>query len=322
MTDRRRALQGLCATLLLGGGGQGLATTYPSRPVRLIVGFAPGGANDISARLFAEQFQRALKQPFVVENRAGANSIIAAEQAARAANDGYTLFAAGLGALTVNPALHAKLPYDPVNDFELIGEMGYFPFLLVARSDLAAADVPSLVALGRKADGLTHGVGSEAFRLAGEFLSRQSGIKLLHVNYKGTGPVVNALLSREIDLAIVDTASALSLVQAGSLRALAVTTARRSSVLPGVPTMAEWGVADYDVSGWTGLAAPAGTPAAVLEVLRTTLRSTLAEASTIDRMRGFGMEPGRFVGPAMHRRVAEERQRWMQVARQANLQAN
>ncbi len=321
--ERRMALRGAFATVLSASVAvPAWASGYPDRPVKLIVGFAPGGANDISARLFAEHFQRILKQAFVVENRAGANSIIAAEQAARSRNDGYTLFAAGLGALAVNPALNARLPYDPVNDFDLIGEMGYFPFVLIANKDFSANDLPSLMEVAKRKDGLTHGVGSETFRLAGEFLARQTGLKLVHVNYKGTGPAVSAVLSQEIDLAIVDVASALGFIKAGSIRALATTTARRASMLPETATLAEWGVANHDVSGWTGLAVPAGTPTPVVAVLRQALSRTLEDPSVVERLRGFGMEPGRFIGPAMVQRVSEERHKWMQVAQQANLRVN
>lgn len=300
------------------------AAAYPDKPVRVVVGFAPGGTNDILARLISAKLSERLKQSFVVDNKAGANSIIAAEFVAKAQPDGYTLFVASSGALTVNPALYSKLPYDPVKDFQPMALLGSFPLVVTANATSSAKTMADLKALGAKAsDGrLNHGVASSSFQLAAELYASESHVKYTHVNYKGTGPVIAALLGSEIDLGFLDIAAVLPQVQAGKLKAIAVTTVQRSSVLPNVPTIAESGTPGYDVPIWTGLVAPAGTPAEVSDRIRAALKEVLAEPDTVKKLQALGMEPGNVDSTAFGKQIGKDIARWTSLAKSANIKVD
>jgi len=297
---------------------------YPDKPVRVVVGFAPGGTNDILARLISVKLSERLKQSFVVDNRAGANSIIAAELVAKAPADGYTLFVASSGAMTVNPAVYGKLPYDPVKDFQPVALLGSFPLVVTTNAASSAKTMAELKALAAKAPagGLNHGVASSSFQLAAELYTSEGGAKFTHVNYKGTGPVITALLGNEVDLGFLDIAAVLPQIQAGRLKAVAVTTAKRSSVLPQVPTIAESGTSGYDVPIWTGLVAPAGTPTEVADRIRAALKEVLAEPDTVKRLQALGMEPGHVDSAAFGRQIAADIARWTALAKNANLKVD
>jgi tripartite-type tricarboxylate transporter receptor subunit TctC len=299
------------------------AAAYPDKPVKVVVGFAPGGTNDILARIISNKLQDRLKQAFVVDNKAGANSIIAAEFVSKASPDGYTLFVASSGALTVNPAIYSKLNYDPIKDFTPIALLGTFPLVITATPSLQAKTVADLKTLSAKAPGgLNHGVASSSFQLAAELFSREAGVKFTHVSYKGTGPVLTALMSQEVDIGFVDVAAVLPQIQGGKLKALAVTTARRSSVLPDVPTVAETGAPGYDVPIWTGLLAPAGTPAEVTNVVRNALKDILSDADTIRQFQKLGMEPGDVDSAKFGRQIASDKAKWTGLAKSANIKAD
>lgn len=321
-TTRRRAVAVLAVGLAMTGLSAHAA--YPDKPVRVVVGFAPGGTNDILARIVATKLQDKLKQAFVVDNKAGANSIIAAEIAAKAPPDGYTLFVASSGALTINPALYSRLPYDPAKDFEPIALLGSFPLVVVANAELPVTTPQGLKAFAaNRPDALlNHGVGSSSFQLAAEYYASESGVKFAHINYKGTGPVIAALLGKEVDLGFVDIAAVLPQIQAGKLKALAVTTAKRSSVLPNVPTLAESGVPGYDVPIWTALVAPTGMPRAAVDALRGVLKEVLADPDTVAQFRKLGMEPGDVDAAALGKRIKDDRTRWSALAKSANIKAD
>ncbi|WP_144639304.1 Bug family tripartite tricarboxylate transporter substrate binding protein [Bordetella genomosp. 13] len=300
------------------------AAGYPERPVSVVVGFAPGGTNDILARLIAAKLQARLKQPFVVENRAGANSIIAADYVSRAAPDGYTIFVASSGALTINPAIYGKLGYDPTKDFKPVALLGSFPLVVVGNAAFKGDTLADLKTLARRnPDGaLTHGVGSSTFQLAAEYYARQADTRLVQVSYRGTGPLVAALLGNEVDVGFVDVAGVIAQINAGKLKPLAVTTTQRSSVLPQVPTIAESGVPGYDVPVWTGLVVPRGTPDDVVAVLQSALKDILADPDTVARYRPLGMEVGDVDGAALGRRIADDIAKWTDVARTANIKVD
>ncbi|WP_326541174.1 Bug family tripartite tricarboxylate transporter substrate binding protein [Pseudorhodoferax sp.] len=317
---------GLCALAALAAlvlAGPAHAQGYPDKPVRLIVGFAPGGTNDVLARLMATKLQERFKQNFVVENKPGAASMIAAELAARAPADGYTLFVASSGVLTVNPALYTKINYDPVKDFEPVALLGSFPLVVTTSPGSQIKDVKGLIEAARRAPGQTldHGVGSSPFQLAAELFARDVGIRFSHIPYKGTGPTVTALLGNEVPLAVLDVAGVIPNIKAGRLGAVAVTTARRSSVLPDVPTLAESGVKDYDVAIWTGLVTPAGTPPDVTARLRAALADILADKDVQSRLAALGMDAGHTDVPVFSRLIASDLARWVAVARAANIKA-
>ena len=297
---------------------------YPDRPVNVVVGFAPGGTNDILARLIASKLQAKLKQPFVVENRAGANSIIAAEYVARAKSDGYTIFVASSGALTINPAIYSKLGYDPQKDFKPVALLGSFPLVVVGNASFKGDKLADLktVAAGNPDGALTHGVASSTFQLAAAYYARQVGTPMVHVSYRGTGPLVAALLSSEVDIGFVDVAGVISQINAGKLTPLAVTTAQRSSVLPQVPTIAEAGLPGYDVPVWTGLVVPRDTPDEVVTVLQAALKDVLTDPDTAAKYRPLGMEVGNVDGAALQQRIADDIAKWTEVAHTANIKVN
>jgi len=324
--ERRRLLQGLAAATLasavaLSAGTASAQATYPDRPVKIVVGFAPGGTNDILARLMAAKLQDRLKQGFVVENKPGANSALGNDFVAKSKNDGYTLLVSSSGGLTVNPVLMTSISYDPTKDFEPIALLGSFPLVVTVPASLPVQNMAGLVQYAKQAKGgmLDHGVASSSFQLVAETLSSASGIKFNHVNYRGSGPVVAALLGGEIQAGVLDSAAIMSQVKAGKLKALAVTTGKRSGAFPDIPTVSEAGVPGYDVPIWTALMAPKGTPEPVLAKLRAAVGDVLAEKDTIERMHALGMDPGNTDGPALSKRITADIARWSGVAKAANM---
>jgi len=296
---------------------------YPDHPVSVVVGFAPGGTNDILARLIAAKLQAKLQQPFVVENRAGANSIIAAEYVTRAPADGYTIFVASSGALTINPAVYSKLGYKP-SDFKPVALLGSFPLVVSANASLPANSLADLktIASKRSDNTLNHGVGSSTFQLAAEYYARQAGIKLVNISYRGTGPAVTALLGNEVDIGFFDIAGVIAQIKAGKIKPLAVTTAERSPQLPDVPTIAESGVPGYDVPIWTALVVSKNTPDEVVQTLQGALKEILADPDTAAKYEPLGMMPGNADGADLQKRIDDDLARWDKVAKEANIRVN
>ena len=244
--------------------------------MKLVVGFAPGGAADIVARALQDPVSRALGQPLVVENRPGAGSSIAAEHVAKSAPDGYTLLIASPSSILVNPILSPKAGFDPIRDLAPIGKVSTSPLVAAVNPALGVATLQELVALAKKSPGKlnysTSGNGS-APHLAAVLFARLAGIDMVHVPYKGGAPSVQALLTGETQLSFATPPSVLPLVQGGRLKALAVTSRNRSPLVPGVPGMAEAGLPDYEIGFWYGFFAPAGTPD---EVIRKAYAATIA----------------------------------------------
>ena len=259
-----RLLLALCAALAF--CGPAVAQQYPSKPIRLIVGYSPGGGNDLIARIVATRLQTKLNQPVIVENKPGAQSIVAAELVAKAAPDGYTLLIAPSGPMTINPAVYAKLPYDPVRDFVPVTMLAEFPLLLVVGAEQPVKSVKELVEYARGNPALANYASSATpFQLASELFNVRTQSKFQHIPYKGSGDAVQAVMAGQVLMALADSGPIAGPLKAGKLRALAITTARRPPDFPDVPTMAEAGVPDMDIALWTGLVAPKGTsPAWVL----------------------------------------------------------
>jgi tripartite-type tricarboxylate transporter receptor subunit TctC len=245
------------------------AQNYPTRPIRLVVPQSPGGSTDQVARPLARQLGEALGQPVVVENRAGAGSVIGTDIVAKAAPDGYTLLAVA-ASFTISPSLYKQLPYDVERDFAPITMVSAFPNILVVHSSLPVTSVSELFSYLKKNPGEANysssGIGTGT-HLSMELLKHLAGIDLVHVPYKGGAPSVNALLGGEVQVTLATISTALPHVKSGRLRALAVTSRQRVSALPEVPTLAESGVPGYEYSSWIGLLAPAKTPRAVVEKL-------------------------------------------------------
>ncbi len=254
------------------------AQAFPAKPVRFVVGFAPGGGTDIVARLLAQKLSEDLGQPFVVDNRAGATGMIAAKLVATAPADGYTLLMGHVNSQAIAPALMERPQYDPVKDFAPVAYIGYVPNVLVVPAALQVRTVAELVALAKaKPEGLSFGspgVGSTN-HLAGELLRIDTGAKLVHVPYRGSGPAMVDLLAGQIDMNFDTMPSVMPSIRSGSLRALAITTPRRDPELPGVPTMAELGFKTFDITNWYGVVAPAGTPPAAVGALHAAIQRVL-----------------------------------------------
>jgi len=263
------------------------AQTWPAKPVRMLVPFPPGGGVDFAARIVGKHLADRLGQPVIIENRAGANGIIALEALKSSAPDGYTIAAASNGPLVINPFLYLKLPYDPVRDFVAIGRLVDFPLLLVTHPSLPAGSVPELVALAKAKPGvLTYsspGVGNGS-HLAVELFASMANVSLVHVPYKGTAPAATALLAGEVSLTFSSIPTVLPHIRAGKLRALAVGNAARLPALSEFPTVAESGVPGYEAFSWAGLIAPAGTPKEIVARVNRETVQILKQKDIVDQL--------------------------------------
>jgi tripartite-type tricarboxylate transporter receptor subunit TctC len=269
------------------------AQSYPSKPVRIVVGFPPGGATDVVARTISQKLGEALGQPVIVDNRAGAASNIGAELVANAPKDGYTLFL-GTVSTSVNPSLYRKLAYDPLRDFAPVSQVTATPFVFVVHPSLPARSVREFITLARARPGELNygsaGSGSGA-HLFVEMFASMARVKLQHVPYKGAAPATTAALSGETIFMFENIVTTLPLARAGKLRALALTTATRSVAAPEMPTIAEAGVPGYDANAWFGIFAPAGTPPAVVNRLNADIVRIVKLPETRDRFLALGAEP-------------------------------
>jgi tripartite-type tricarboxylate transporter receptor subunit TctC len=281
------------AAVLLASAACSYAQTYPSKPVRIVVGFPPGGATDVVARTISDKLGEALTQPVIVDNRAGAASNIGAELVARSPKDGYTLFM-GTVSTSVNPSLYRKLAYDPLRDFVPVTQVTGTPFMFVVHPSLPARNVKEFVALARARPGELNygsaGSGSGA-HLFVEMFASMAKVKLQHVPYKGAAPATTAILSGETIFMFENIVTVLPLARAGKLRALGVTTARRSAAAPEMPTIAEAGIPGYDANAWFGIFAPAGTPQALVDRLNAEIVKIVKLPETRDRFLTLGAEP-------------------------------
>jgi tripartite-type tricarboxylate transporter receptor subunit TctC len=263
------------------------AQTWPAKPVRMLVPFPPGGGVDFAARIVGKHLADRLGQSVIIENRAGANGIIALEALKGAVPDGYTIAAASNGPLVINPFLYLKLPYDPVRDFVAIGRLVDFPLLLVTHPSLPAGSVAELIALAKAKPGvLTYsspGVGNGS-HLAVELFASMANVSLVHVPYKGTAPAATALLAGEVSLTFSSIPTVLPHIRAGKLRALAVGNAARLPALPEFATVAESGVPGYEAFSWAGLIAPAGTPKEVVVRLNRETAQILGQKDIVDQL--------------------------------------
>ena len=256
------------------------ADEYPSRPIRLVLGFSPGGSGDFIARAIADDVGRLLGQPIVIDNRPGAGSNIASEAVAHASPDGYTLLLGGSFSHSVNPALFAKLAFDPVKDFVPVTKVATLPTVFAVPQSLPVENLREFIAYARReGDKVVYasaGAGSPG-HIAGGYFNQAAGLRMLHVPYKGSSEAVRALLSGEVQLTITSPPSIMPFVRAGRAKALALTTPGRSPLLPGVPGSDEAGLANFNLTGWYGVFAPAATPAAVVARLHAAFTRVLRE---------------------------------------------
>ena len=269
-----------------------LAQLYPSKPIRLVVPFTPGGSQDVIARLFAQKLAESFGQQVVVDNRGGAAGLIAAELVAKAPKDGYTIFLVTGGPISLAPALHAKLAYDPLKDFVYITQLVDTPMALVVTPSLPAKSVAELVALAKSKPLNYASTGNGTIsHLTMEALKHATGINVTHVPYKGAAPAFVDMLSGQVSLMFTSTASAVPYTSSGKLRMLAVASRKRSPSLPEVPTMIEAGVKDFESTVWVGVAATGGTPQPIVKKLHDELLRALNAADMKDRLAALGADP-------------------------------
>jgi tripartite-type tricarboxylate transporter receptor subunit TctC len=292
---RRRLVVAAAALTILPLAASAQAADYPTHPVSLVVGFAPGGSADILARLIAQKLSGPLKQQVIVDNKAGAGGTIAAAQVASAKPDGQTLLLVTSGHAGAG-ALYRKLSFDPVKSFVPVIKLGATPVVVVVPAKSPLHSLKDVIATAKKSPGKLNyaagGGGATVTSLAAEYLKHDAGVDMVMVNYKGSGPALMALLAGEVDLGFDIPSSSLPYIKSGRLRALAVTSRQRTPALPGVPTVAEQGIPNYEVSGWFGVLAPAGTPPAIVTRLNTELRTILAEPDVKAQLANLGMDAG------------------------------
>ena len=308
--------------LLALSAGTLFAEDYPSKPIVLVVPFAPGGSSDFLSRLIGAKLTEAWKQQVVVESRPGGAGNIAMDGVQRARPDGYTLILGHVGTLAVNPAMFAKLPYDPVKGFIPVTMIATVPSLLVVHPGVLAKDFKEFVALAKAKPGSLYygsaGNGSSG-HLAMEYLKQAAHIELTHVPYKGTGPMVTDLLGGQTQATFTGATPLIPHIRQGKLRPIAVGSAKRIPALPDVPTVAESGVAGFETSQWYGILAPAGTPDAIVRKLSAEVNRILKSPEVVERMTADGSVPQGSTPEEFAKFIAAEQKRWGQVVKAANI---
>jgi tripartite-type tricarboxylate transporter receptor subunit TctC len=294
---------------------------WPNKPVRIVVPYAPGGANDILARVLAEKLTPVLGQPVLVENKPGAGAMVGSDFVAKAAPDGYTLLMAASGPMVFNPVLVAKLPYNPLTDLAPISIVGSFPLILAVNESSSAKTFKDLVALSKASpDKSNYSYPAASFQLIMELVKAKSGLKALNVPYQGSAPSINAVLTQEVQMTLIDSGPIAALVKSGKLRALAVTSEQRLASYAQVPTLKEQGI-DLAVNLWSGLLAPTGTPEPILKRLQEEVARIMALPDVAERMAKLDIRPLGTSSADMGKTMASEIQLWSQVAKDNNIQA-
>lgn len=324
--EKRRGLLVLLTALVCSTAGLANAQTsssWPDKPIKIIVGYSAGGATDILARLVAVKMGNTLGQSVIVENKPGANSNVGAEIVVRSPADGYTLYAFSI-ANTINMSLYPKLGYDALKDLEPIGMIAKIPNILVVNPNLPIKSVAEYVRYAKESkDGVTFassGSGS-SIHLSGEMFKMQSKIQMLHIPYKGSAPAVTDLLGGQVDSMFDNAPSAMPHIQSGKLRAVGITSAQRSPLLPEVPTLAESGYPNFDVQSWFALAAPAATPKPIIEKLNAALNKALTAPDVRQRLQELGAAPEPGSPEKMRDFATAEVKRWREVVKASGAKA-
>jgi tripartite-type tricarboxylate transporter receptor subunit TctC len=325
MTVNYRLLQRCAAVLLLALAAPALAQSpYPSRPVTLIVPFAPGGGTDGTARLLAQKLSVLWGQQMVVDNRGGAGGIVGMELGARAKPDGYTLVMGNVGTLAINPALYKKLPYDPQHDFAPVSMMAELPLVLVLSPSFKVANVKELVELGKKEPGkfsyASSGTGNST-HLAAEIFEAASGTRFIHVPYKGGGQANADVMAGHVQFQFTSVFGNVGLIESGKLRAIATASDARVPVLPNVPTLAEAGVPNAEMGSWVGIFAPAGTPQAIIDKVAADMRAVVNAADTRDTLIAQGATPRTTTPAEFQKVVASDTKKFAELIKRLGLQA-
>jgi tripartite-type tricarboxylate transporter receptor subunit TctC len=308
------------AVLALAGSTAAAQDAYPSKPIRILVGYAAGGGNDIIVRVMQPEMQKGLGQPVVVENKPGAQGIIAAELAAKSPPDGYTIMMGPSGPMTINPATYSKLPYSPTRDFAPISMICSFPLLVTVDAKLPINNVKELIAYAKANPGKSNYASSAGiFQIATEMFKQRTGTSIEMIPYKSSGESVQAVVGGQVMMTIVDPPPATPALKAGTLRALAVTSGTRHPSWPQVPTLIEAGVPDMEVPVWTAFFAPAKTPPAVIARLQKEVARVVQTAQVRERFAAMGLDPIGGSAEDLGRRVARDIEKWTAVAKAANI---
>ncbi len=320
--DRKQPLRTLiCVFAVLTVNVSAYSQTYPAKPIRLIVPFAPGGGSDIIARVLAPHMSERLGQQMIIDNRPGAGTIIGADIAAKAPADGYTLFLGITGTMAINPSMYRKLPYDPVRDFAPVGLVGTGPNVLVVHPALPARSIRELIAIAQSHPGklsyASAGTGG-APHLAGELFKSMAGIDLVHIPYKGAAPATVDLVAGQVQVMFAGMGAALPFIKAGRLRALGVAGAQRSRALPEVPAIGEY-LKGFEASTWFGVFVPAGTPRTIVTRLSADLAGIVALPEYGQQLAGQGYEPQTSTADALGEYVKSEIAKWARVIRDAKI---
>jgi tripartite-type tricarboxylate transporter receptor subunit TctC len=302
--------------------GQAKGEAFPERPVRLIVPFPPGGGTDLVSRTILPAWTALMGQQIVIDNRGGAQGLLGTGLGAKATPDGYTLTIAEIGAVAVMPAMAPKIQFDAAKDFAPITQLIEQPYIMAVNPAVPAKTLPEFIALAKsKAGGLNYGSGNATAHVAQELFFRSAGLKLQHIPYRGSGPSMQALLGNEVQVIFSGPGAAISQARAGKIRPLAVTTGKRSRELPDVPTLSEQGFKGFEISGWYGLAAPAGTPAPIVKRLNADLVKVLSAGDAPQLLRKAGYDPKPTSPEEFGRFMRAEIARWTKAVKDYGIKA-
>jgi len=323
-TLRRALCAALGSASLLALASPALAqdAAWPTKPIRVIVTFPPGGSADAIVRAIAPRVSEKLGQPLVIENRPGAGGNIGLSVVAKAEPDGHTVGLGAAGALSANVSLYPQMPYDPIKDFKPVSMVAVIPFVFVGHPSVGVRTQAELIALAKRDPSkltLGHGGNGTAMHLTASLFDQMAGTKIVQVAYRGSGPAAVDALAGQIPLAVTDLPAALPHIRAGKLQAFSVTSAQRVPALPDVPTVAEAGLPGYESVGWFGIVAPAATPDAVVTKLNAALVEALKDPSTQTTMRGLGVEPAPTTPKAFSDYIQAETVKWAKVIRTAGI---
>ena len=298
------------------------ADGYPSKPIKIVVGYSPGGANDILARIVGQKMAETFGQSVVVENRPSTAAIIGTDAVAKAAPDGYTILMGASGPIVFNPALDSKLPYSPTRDLTPVSMVGSFPLILVVKGSAPQRTVKELVAYTQaNPEKSNYGSSAASFQLATELLKNKTGIRAEHIPYKGSADAANAVAAGQVTMTLVDSGPAAGAIKGGLLRGLAVTSNKRLAALPEIPTMAEQGI-DLQITLWSGLLAPAGTPPAIVQKLQAEVARIVRLPDVRERMAQLGIEPEGGTSEQFAKVIATEIPLWTALAKANNIKAD
>jgi tripartite-type tricarboxylate transporter receptor subunit TctC len=313
-----RIFVGIALALVVGAAAA--QDSYPSKPIRIVVGYSAGGGNDIIVRVMQPELSKGLGQPIIVENKPGAQSIIAAELVAKAAADGYTILMGPSGPMTINPATYSKLPYSPTRDFAPISMICQFPLIVVVDPKLPVRSVKELVEYAKANPGKSNYASSAGiFQIATEMFKQRTGTRIEMIPYKGSGESIQAVAAGQVMMTIVDPAPATGPLKSGTVRGLAVTSPKRHPSWPELPTMGEAGIRDMEVPVWTAFFAPAKTPPAIVARLQKEVARVVHTAEVRERFAQMGLDPVGSSSEELGKVVARDIEKWTAVAKAANI---